>query len=102
MGKRYRGSGDLGKILERDDRIRENCRVNNGHIIVWASENLKNQPLVQNMLLNVRVLEIVAEYWCSRHPEPELIPIDFLKTQVGVKKCDIFLSACFSSTYFFL
>ena len=89
MGKRKTPPEELGKIFERDDRIRENARVNGGHLVVWASKHLRNQPYVQNMLLNVRVLELVAEYWCSRHPDPELLPIDFVRAQVWCKMAKI-------------
>lgn len=75
----------LADTLESDVRIREMARVN-GQLTSWASDNLKGQPYVKNMLLNVRLLEIVGEYWCSKNPTPKLIPVPFLRKQVGLKR----------------
>ena len=78
-------SKSLADTLESDVRIREMARAN-GQLTSWVSANLKGQPYVKNMLLNVRLLEIVGEYWCNQHSTPKLIPVPFLRKQVGLKR----------------
>lgn len=67
-------------MLERDTRMRENIRTF-GQLTVWASENLVTQPYVKNMVLNVRLLEIVAEYWCNEKDTPAILPIPLLRRE---------------------
>jgi len=73
----------LAQMLERDTRMRENMRTF-GQLTVWASENLVTQPYVKNMVLNVRLLEIVAEYWCNEKDSPTILPIPLLRREALV------------------
>ena len=60
----------LAQLWEADLTIRERLRANNGKLLVWPLDK-NGKPLIGQMSLpalglNVRVLSLMASWWCPK------------------------------------
>ena len=50
----------------------------------WSNSRVTGVPSTGAMALNIKALEIMSEWWASKHTEPQAVPIDPLRTEAWV------------------
>ena len=56
----------------------------------WSNPRVTGVPSTGAMALNIRALEILAEWWASKNPDPQSVPIDPIRAQAWVIQKKLF------------
>ena len=75
----------LASLLEECRAARHNIR-DTGNIIRWPSKETENIPSLEVVGLNSTILQVIADFHCSKVKQLKAPRINFLKAQVGVGK----------------
>ena len=73
----------LASLWELDSGMRASARER-GCITAWANARVIGVPSCGAMSLNIKALEITAEWWASQVTEPQAVPIDSIRNEVGL------------------
>lgn len=73
---------DLAMMWEGDGLLRNKARQN-GALTSWPSKSSIGIASVKSCALNVRALELTADWWCDLNPSNAcvILPIDHLRPQ---------------------
>ena len=84
-GHQHNGEvGSLRMMLEASQTIRSRL-LHQNHFTQWLSEQAIGVKSVKAMTLNCTALEIMAEWWCSQHPDAvTAAKIQPLRDEVGL------------------
>ena len=74
----------LAGLWEGEASLRANAHQR-GFLAVWASQRVIGVASTGAMALNIRGLEIMAEWWCTKVAQPQSIPIDFVRKEAGLE-----------------
>ena len=79
---------DLANLWERDQRVRERVRQNQGKLVTWPL-NAKGKPMVcsktmASLGMNAIVLQHVAAWWCPQHKKPKTFCLPIIKKQASI------------------
>ena len=72
----------LSDRWEHEISLRAKARTN-GSLLVWASPRVVGVASTGAMALNIRCLEILAEWWASQTELPQAVPIHRVRSEVG-------------------
>ena len=75
----------LGVLWEKDEYVRGRAKKSK-RLIRWAESRLKGVQCNANVVMNVRQLEILGQWWCPQKSEAKSPPIEVMKEQVGVRQ----------------
>lgn len=75
----------LSELWEGDTSIRARAKQH-ACLTIWANPKVIGVASTGAMALNVRSLEILAEWWASQNELPLAIPIDGLRAEAWVGK----------------
>lgn len=53
-------------------------------LLTWKSANAAGRISFDSLQMNIKLMEIVVEFWCPRVPTPKTMVLDNLKWQVGL------------------
>ena len=73
--------GSLAALLEQEITVRRRAREK-GWISRWPSVQATGVPSVKAMGCNVRILEVIAEWWCPTQATCQCIPIDLMRREI--------------------
>ena len=76
----------LAALWEMEPSIRVAAREN-GCLTKWANARLIGVASTGALSINIKVLELLAEWWAKQVDMPQAIPIDKLRAEVGQQKC---------------
>lgn len=73
---------DLPSMWESDRGIRLRIRETR-RLTMWPSAALTTIPSVRSMVLNIRPLLLLAQWWVNEYEVPKAIPINIVRRQVA-------------------
>eukprot|EP00435_Cladocopium_sp_Y103_P018674 s3111_g4.t1 len=73
----------LSDLWEGEASLRARARTN-GSLLVWANPRVVGVASTGAMALNIRCLEILAEWWASQTELPQAVPIQVVRGEVIV------------------
>ena len=76
-------AGSLASLLEGEVTLRRRAR-DKGVITRWPSLQTTGIPSVKAMGLNVKILEIVGEWWAPTQPAPCFVPIQLMRREIKI------------------
>ena len=79
------GDPSLAALWEMEPSIRV-ASCESACLTKWANTRLIGVASTGAMSLNIKVLELLAEWWAKQVDMPQAIPIDKLRDQVGQQK----------------
>ena len=75
-------SATLAKLLDEDAFCRRLGRETK-QLSQWGTKESVGVPSCQHLVLNVRVLLVIGEWWIPQVDAPKPIPIDTMRKEVG-------------------
>ena len=86
--ERWPEEGSLAGLFEGEITIRRRAREK-GFITRWPTVEATGVPSVKAMGCNVRLLEVIAEWWCPSTQHCCTVPIQLMRREAGkFNMCD--------------
>ena len=92
------GDPSLAALWEMEPSIRVASRESSC-LTKWASTRVIGVASTGAMSLNIKVLELLAEWWAKKVDMPQAIPIDKLRAEVGQQKWNSISISILVKTY---